>query len=328
MQKNTDINWIDIAKGLGIISVVVAHSYSVALESTAARTLAIHLNWFHMPLFFFISGYLYKPVENWNQLFSWGKRRSVQLLLPYFIYLYGMFFILVYANKMALSLDNVFLLLKGGRFIGGHFGVFGFITLLLMTQIAFATLHVAVRQKVIIAAVILFLHYLAQIKAVTNNAGVVWNADVVLVALTYYAIGFYLKDVIANEKTLYPLGLLCIVVGSYFFIRSMQGAFYYNLSMKSLLLSYAVYDIVIPFSFTIVVLMASRLLSYIRYSAPLAILGAASITIMYLHIPLNVTIGDYDQVVYVLIGLLVPFLLHMGFKRHWVSRKMLLGIWK
>jgi polysaccharide biosynthesis protein PslL len=41
--------WIDVAKGLGIITVVIGHS-----EIPFAKH---YFYWFHMPLFFILSGY-------------------------------------------------------------------------------------------------------------------------------------------------------------------------------------------------------------------------------------------------------------------------------
>lgn len=55
MEKDTGVmgrqNWIDFAKGIGIILVVWAHTGGSFHEYIAQ---------FHMPLFFFVSGFLYQ----------------------------------------------------------------------------------------------------------------------------------------------------------------------------------------------------------------------------------------------------------------------------
>lgn len=69
-------HWLDLAKGIGIILVVWAHAIS------REAYLWVLINQFHMPLFFMISGYLYKTKENWGK-FLIGKIRS--LWLPYVV---------------------------------------------------------------------------------------------------------------------------------------------------------------------------------------------------------------------------------------------------
>lgn len=62
-------NWIDIARGIGILLVILGHM------SVARR--AIYS--FHMPLFFFISGFLYKK-RNFSALIRY---ESLNLVIPY-----------------------------------------------------------------------------------------------------------------------------------------------------------------------------------------------------------------------------------------------------
>lgn len=67
---------LDIAQGIGIILVVIGHIINV--NSYIGRVI-----WsFHMPLFFFISGYCYNE-EKWrNNIGEIILRRAKQLLLP------------------------------------------------------------------------------------------------------------------------------------------------------------------------------------------------------------------------------------------------------
>lgn len=75
MQKRID--WIDIAKGIGIISVILGHLRTPLYISEMIFS-------FHMPLFFVISGYFYKERKLKNFIFL--KYKS--LILPY-IYLFS-----------------------------------------------------------------------------------------------------------------------------------------------------------------------------------------------------------------------------------------------
>ena len=72
------IEYVDIAKGIGMLLVVWAH---ILVEGP--------INWFiyvfHMPLFFYISGMLFAPAK-YNTCITLIKKRFHTLLVPYVIY--------------------------------------------------------------------------------------------------------------------------------------------------------------------------------------------------------------------------------------------------
>lgn len=74
------IEWIDIAKALGVVFVVLGHT---GLPEVFRRWIYI----FHMPLFFYISGMFFKPVT----LDVAIKKKGKAYLLPYFFFssIYG-----------------------------------------------------------------------------------------------------------------------------------------------------------------------------------------------------------------------------------------------
>lgn len=85
--RNKDrICWADIAKGLGIILVVLGHTAIPCKISEYFGVPYFLQNWiyaFHMPLFFLISGIL----TNWKcSYFSFFMRKSKSLLIVYVIY--------------------------------------------------------------------------------------------------------------------------------------------------------------------------------------------------------------------------------------------------
>ena len=75
-MKNNRIYWIDIAKGLGIIFVILGHI-------TYNSDLAKELYTFHMPLFFFLSGYVFR-IDKYDNNIKFIKHKIKTLLLPYF----------------------------------------------------------------------------------------------------------------------------------------------------------------------------------------------------------------------------------------------------
>ena len=73
------LHWIDALKGMGIILVVFAHhSLPVALDT--------YIFSFHMPLFFFISGFLFDFGKYAGSAANFVKGRFRSLIVPYFCF--------------------------------------------------------------------------------------------------------------------------------------------------------------------------------------------------------------------------------------------------
>lgn len=79
------VEWIDIARGIRIILVVIGHLCE------GVKPLHNIIYSFHMPLFFFLSGYCFKEQRSWKD-FIINKIRTIIIpwvilgLLTYFVY--------------------------------------------------------------------------------------------------------------------------------------------------------------------------------------------------------------------------------------------------
>ncbi len=76
MIEGTRKNWIDAAKGYGMILVILGHI-------TEYSPVGMIIYSFHMPLFFFLSGYLFSTKRSFGD-FACNKTR--RLIIPYFAY--------------------------------------------------------------------------------------------------------------------------------------------------------------------------------------------------------------------------------------------------
>jgi len=100
------INWINIAKGLGILVIVFGHSKppGIIFES---------FYHFSVPLFFFISGYLFLKKQPSFRLFL--RKKVDAYIIPY--YLYGMAFTLMMISLLfinnSVTGDAIWILLQG-----------------------------------------------------------------------------------------------------------------------------------------------------------------------------------------------------------------------
>ena len=83
------IHWIDIAKGFFIIAIVVGHLY----DSGQVRWWLFS---FHVPAFFFISGFCFCYRENWK---FYIKRKIQTIVVPYFVFSLGSIFVFAIAAK-------------------------------------------------------------------------------------------------------------------------------------------------------------------------------------------------------------------------------------
>ena len=72
---NGRIRWVDIAKGIGIFLVVLGHCQITENVLTLITT-------FHMPLFFFLAGYVFRP-ERYSSFSAFFKARVKSILVPY-----------------------------------------------------------------------------------------------------------------------------------------------------------------------------------------------------------------------------------------------------
>lgn len=80
------IVYFDYLKGIAIILVVIGHVMQFSFGFDTSDVVDM-LGIFHMPVFFYISGYfLYKPIDNISLLFVKLYRRTLLLVVPYFVF--------------------------------------------------------------------------------------------------------------------------------------------------------------------------------------------------------------------------------------------------
>lgn len=82
-KTNTRINWVDVAKGIAILLVIVGHTFSTRdLKPQIIRGMIFS---FHMPLFFMLSIYTFRPSTSFQQWIQKTKGAAKHLLIPLII---------------------------------------------------------------------------------------------------------------------------------------------------------------------------------------------------------------------------------------------------
>ncbi len=87
------IEYIDIARGIGILLVVMGHNDFAAISPFGYKLIYS----FHMPLFFFLSGYFLNTAVGFWEFF---KKRFNSLLKPYFFTIFLIYFISISFGKV------------------------------------------------------------------------------------------------------------------------------------------------------------------------------------------------------------------------------------
>ena len=104
------INWVDWAKVFAIYLVILGHHISKDVEGESVVKNFIYA--FHMPFFFFISGYLFKKPESILHLVKKGIKG---LIIPYITLniLVNILLIPSFIVSQHIPLDNLFYFLTG-----------------------------------------------------------------------------------------------------------------------------------------------------------------------------------------------------------------------
>ena len=221
------INWINVLKGIGIILVVLGH-----LLVKDYPYVKPYIYMVHMPLFFIISGYLFKPDSNFRSYFI---KKFFAFGIPYLSFLFILFFI----PSIFLEVRNVQLTFKsflnvilhagiGGRYLGGFATVFWFITVLFTTQQIMNFIFNKFNKKIIliIVAGCLILAYLNSV--FFPKFWLPLNMNVVAMSLPIFFIGYKFKAY-ENSPFLVHISILLSILGSLLIAFGIDKFFYMKL---------------------------------------------------------------------------------------------------
>lgn len=197
------LQWIDMAKGLGILLMIFGHMH-------VGQPIRDFIYSFHMIMFVMISGYLYKETV---ALKKFIPRKIQALLIPYvltnvisyfvrlcMLYRAGMFTV---SGALGILKAQILTTLGGSSFYAKHFitietcGPIWFVTFLFCIVIFYAVLNRIqlknkVLQDIIYLIVLLFLAWCGKTYAFYNGF-LPWNLDVVPMGMVFYHIGVMVR---------------------------------------------------------------------------------------------------------------------------------------
>ncbi len=209
MSSDKRISWIDTARGIGLMSVFIAH-LNVPFASAWMHTFA-------MPLFFFLSGLLYPGYKKQDfTQFTW--RRFKRLVIPYFTL--GSVIILFYCCVYAMQNEPLssYIEMLRSFLIQEHYWTIWFLAALFLTQLIYYGIDYCFsrwKYAVTIASVALCAFGLMRYRL--GWGSLPWNLDVAFEAQFFFHLGYRfmhstrVKEFFVGNHSIYKFAAIILV---------------------------------------------------------------------------------------------------------------------
>ena len=208
------IDWVDMAKGYGTIAVIFAH--------LAVGKIGVWLYTFHVPLFFFLSGYVFNESLNFNDFIS---KKGKGILIPYFtlgLPMIAFTFLQQYRGSW-LTREIVITLLKEFIF-QKRLWTLWFIACLFFVNIFFYFIRKFIKSDLLKFALSVVLVCIGIYYYRCGGQPLPWNIDVCFTATVFFCGGYLLKkhgkyfDYVKNKRALavilfFLLGIANVIFG-------------------------------------------------------------------------------------------------------------------
>jgi acyltransferase len=186
MTTSNRIAWLDASKGIGIFLVILGHTTIVG----SPRALIYS---FHMPLFFFISGFLFSAKGSFKE-FSIIKMKS--LLIPYFVFAGITILISYFYMHQPIDVKNFILSTIESKRNSIYFNApLWFLTSLFTIEILFYFIVKFIKNKYAILLFVFIIGFISfGIFKPTTGANILpWSLDQSLYYLVFFCLGYFIK---------------------------------------------------------------------------------------------------------------------------------------
>ena len=315
-MQSAQSEWIDCMKGGGILLVAAAH---IVLYDTLYRDI-IHI--FHMPLFFFISGYLLKPGLDSHGYFV---KKLRHLIVPYcaFLILLGAPS-LVKMSMVGEGGNQLLQLLAGGKGIGGTMAVLWFVTCLFFTQ-QLMNFLLARWGNVVVAIIVLVGWSISYVNLRYPDFWLPLNIHVVPAAMPYVFLGYLFQRIALKGEM-----VLLAWIGSFIAVILVLLGVHVEQDMKSNLYGIPYLSFVLALCLILAFMDVNLYLARMRFIGPvLAGLGRYSMGIMFLHMPIAVAMRNwlpsYGATIRFIVACALSYAIARALDRFSLTRSIFLG---
>lgn len=201
MVEKNRIEWIDMSKGIAIFLMVIGH--------TSIPEIGAKFIWsFHMPLFFIVSGFLYKE-ENNRAFFPFLRKISKSLLIPYLFFTiinYVGFKYICNPGSINVDVDKIYL--TGWEGIALWFVQVLFVTELIYNRLIWLRMKCGTTIVVILLLISYFFGYYLFIK----DINIPYTMSSVFHAFVFFSVGGLLKTKIKEIASPCSISILKILL--------------------------------------------------------------------------------------------------------------------
>lgn len=225
-MENKRIEWVDILKGFGILFMLIGHRIGSEGEGIS-YALLVWICSFHMPLFFFLSGYTFN-VERYKGrkgFIAFGVKKIKTLLVPMALFsIFSICFEIFYYGMIFKSIDGYDTLINGlaGIIVQGNQIEFGarywFLPCIFISEVLF---YIILKNRVIpILLASLFLYAMGYIWIIRIGILLPWSLETSFVTIVFICIGYVTRkknivDKISNKYVMALMMLLLNIVFTY-----------------------------------------------------------------------------------------------------------------
>lgn len=318
MVKSTRYEWIDYSKALMLLLVIVGHVFLGLYESNKFQSdstwiwiVVQVLYTIHIPVFFALSGYFFKPINSFSEYGNYVKNKTISLGLPYIFY-----------NILHFSLQQV-----GGASVRDKSNIYDLINIYREPVSVSWYLYILWGVFVLVGFISLFVKSKYQLLGITFILMIfinIFNTDIYIIQRTllwsfFFVLGYVLRyvnlDVIRNWKVIALLLLSHILYIFTWFKYDFEDRISYHLPQWWALI------------FVISIVWAFLLIPKINTKSKFMLnLGRDSLVIYLLHAPvvsfvriillkLGIDSAEIHIIVGSILGLVVPLLANYIIKR-------------
>lgn len=225
------IRTVNIAKGIGIILVVIGH-HQPPDTPTYFINLTHAIYKFHMPLFFMLSGYLFIGVD--LQSYANHIKKKIRRLLYPFISVAILFAVIKYFSGLFITLYHPLTLNELKEFficpVNSFAPMLWFIEVLLIIYIVYPLINNLFNNKVLVFVTSTFLYSI--------SAPQLFCLNNVFQSLPYFALGTLLSNIDFDHKVSRLIIMSAAVFGTLLFLTIFYKEDYYNLTTHNYLISF------------------------------------------------------------------------------------------
>ena len=268
---------IDALKGFAIILIILGHTIFFIDQSNADKNLIFKLVYtFHVPLFFFISGYLVYGRFGPTTL-TWIKKKISGLIIPYLIFTFTYFFILPGFSLSRITFDGlIYSLFAYTKPDSAWFLPVLFESLVVLSFII--NIERIIKQKYFFLFFILFIIIfpIIPLNSIPGGSQVVNYSPYVIIG--YYICKYKEEFEIKNKNNLYLKDSL-LIIGALLF----PVLFYLNLK-SNLLFNVIYFKFILAFGGIICSYFTIKLISKSKIFSLFALCGVFSLELYLIHL--------------------------------------------